>query len=265
MVLSGTLTVTADLYGAARSQQVHVFVQARQGVAWRTPVTAVEDGDPTWGAPPCGHGELLGLLRDRDTDADSLIVPQVAYGDWSAGVTVAAVPTGPCQGLWYVVSESLAVDQETVINKYIKPDGPAPPGATMNFYDFNDRSGGCLDGEMAFFLHAAMNHEYRGTPPTAGSLEGHFGRLEQFFSVLPGPGLVIEDAVATSREDVLEVVNARLLFIEVALAAYTADGTWSAGGPNWGGPDALGWGRHTRFDDVSHIYRGGCPFGPDRF
>jgi hypothetical protein len=265
MVASGALRVHADVLGIPCTRTLNIDIRRRTGDRWSTPVHAVEDADPSWGAAPYGYGEALGWLRDRETDSGCLIVPQTEAGDWSAGVCPAEVRVGPCRGIWYVASESLMVDQETVINKYLKADGPAPGDAMENWYTRHNESGGCLESVAADFVQAVRNHEFRGTPSVPGSLDGHFGRIEHFLLVHVPPGRLIEDVVGLSRTGVLDAVNHRLLTLEMELSAFAADGPWSDVGPNWGSDTALGSGGHTRFDDVSHSYYDGCDFGPHRF
>jgi hypothetical protein len=265
MVTSGTVAVSATVLGVACTKSKTVTVMNRTGASWNTPVAAVEDNEPLWGAPLLGYGELLGQMRDRESNVDQIIVPQTSSGDWSDGVVVAEVTAGPCTGFWYVVSESLEIDLETVINRFLKSGGPPPePGAT-SFYDYNDASGRCLAGDAADFVQAIKNHEFRGTPSTAESLEGHLGRIEYGLSQGEHPGRAVEDLVDVSEAGLLGQVNAEVSLIENDLLLYTAEGAWSAAGPNWGGTGSLGSGMHTRYDVDAGDYYSGCTFGPDHF
>lgn len=264
IVISGTVSVDATLLTVACTQSLEISVQNRAGVGWNTPINCVEDNEPLWGAPLFGYNEPLGQIRDEDSDVHHIIVPQTSTGDWSDGVTVAQVPSGPNAGLWYVVSECLVIDQETVINRYMKSGGPPPePGATT-FFAYNDA--GCISGDMADFVTAVEHHEYRGTPPVSESLEGHFGRMEYHLENGPGhPGVAVEALVDTSSAALLDEINDTVGFIETSIDGFTTDGSWSDAGPNWGGDGALGSGKHTRYDVIAGQYYSGCTFGPDHF
>ncbi len=265
MVVSGDLSVAAEIAGIACEVNGSVTVIPRQGTGWSTPATAVEDNEPYWGAPlVTGTSPALGELRDRASDIRCFIVPQ-SFGDWSGGTTRAEVTSGPCQGLWYVASESFTVDQETVVNRFLKSGGPPPDENATNFFDHNNATGGCIAGNMGNFVQAVMNHEYRGTPEAGGSLEGHFGRVENHLAGHQGPGRAVEGLVSTSQAGLVSLVNAAIADIEDDILAFTADGDWSDDGPNWGGAGSLGSGTHTRYDPIAEDYDAGCPYGPDFF
>ncbi|MCK4659961.1 MAG: hypothetical protein KAV82_10610 [Phycisphaerae bacterium] len=264
-VISGELTVEATILEIPCTKSKNVTVMDRTGVAWNTPATAVEDNEALWGAPPLGNNEPLGELRDKDTDVTHIIVPQTSSGDWSDGVVLVEVPSGPCKGFWYVHSECLEIDMETVINRYIKSGGPPPESGATTFYDYNNANGRCIEEDMADFVQAVKNHEYNGTPPTAESLEGHFGRIEYRLNIQEHPGRAVEDLVDTSEAGLIVKVNDEVDFIEGALLLFTTDGDWSDAGPNWGGTGSLGSGKHTRYDIDESDYYDECTFGPENF
>lgn len=262
-VLSGTAWVSATVLGVPATQTAQVTVRDRAGIAWQTPTDCVEDNEPLWGAPLFGFNEPLGQERDRDSNVTHIIVPQSSTGDWEDAVVLAEVQSGPNAGLWYVKSEIMEIDQETVINRYMKAGGPPPEQGRLNFFDHN--SAACI-ANMGDFVQAVMNHEYRGTPPAAASLEGHFGRIENALEVIGDPATAVEPLVATSRDALMSQVNQVVGLRETALILFAADGSWAyEDGPNWGGEGSLGSGSHTRYDVFAGDYFAGCTFGPDKF
>jgi hypothetical protein len=267
MAASGTIEVKATILSIACTKNMSVSVRARSGGTWVTPVDCAPDNEPNWGSPLLGLGETLGMIRDRESNVGRIIVPQTSEDDWSDGVTVAEISSGPNKGIWYVVYPSLEIDLETVINQFVKSGGPPPEAGATNFYDYNNAAGGCIAGDMADFVQAGKNHEYRGTPPTAESLEGHFGRIEYALAngVEDDPSAEIEDHVAASESALMTLVNASVGLIEGGLWIYTSHGDWSDDGPNWGGTGSLGSGKHTRYDIDYSQYYSGCTFGPEKF
>lgn len=262
-VLSGTAWVSATVLGVSATQTAQVTVRDRAGIAWQTPVACVEDNELLWGIPLFGFNEPLGQERDRDSNVTHIIVPQSSTGDWEDAVVLSQIQSGPNAGLWYVKSEIMEIDQETVINRYMKAGGPPPEQGRLNFFDHNSAT--CI-GNMADFVQAVRNHEYRGTPPTPASLEGHFGRIENQLEVMGDPGIAVEPLVAASRDALMSQVNEVIAIRETSLLLFTADGSWAYdNGPNWGGEGSLGYGTHARYDVFAGDYFPGCTFGPDRF
>ncbi len=268
MAASGSIEVAATLLGVECTKALAVTVASRSGGAWQTPCACTEDNDPNWGSPLLGLGEALGQARDKDSNLSRVIVPQTAVEDWSDGVTLSAITSGPNKGVWYVRSTTLEIDWETVINRYIKSGGPPPETGADNFYDYNDDANGCIADDMADFVQAVKNHEYRGTPSTQQSLEGHFGRIEYaLVHEVEDPRAAIEDHVAASESALETSINDTVGLIEDDLWLFTSDACddWAAAGPNWGGTGALGSGKHTRYDVDQSEYYSGCTFGPDHF
>jgi hypothetical protein len=269
MVVSGTVQVGASILGINCTKSASVSVRSRTGGVWATPVACAEDNEPNWGAPMLDIVQPLGEIRDKDSNLGRIIVPQTNQNDWSDGVTLTQIASGPNQGVWYVQSNALEIDLETVINRFIKSGAPPPePGAT-NFYDYNDDANtGCIANNMANFVQAVRNHEYRGTPSTACSLEGHFGRIEYALSNIVGdPAAAIEGHTAASQSALRSLVNTTLQLAEADLWTFTDDACdgWADDGPNWGGTGSLGSGKHTRYDIYNSQYYDGCTFGPEKF
>ena len=265
MAVSGTIEVSATLLGVACEGSISVSIRDRSGGIWETPVDCAEDNEPNWGSPLLGLGEALGQIRDRASNVVRIIVPQTSEGDWSDAVTLSQIPSGPNTGIWYVRSNTLEIDMETVINQFAKSGGLPPETGATNFFDYNNASGGCIEDDMADFVQAVENHEYRGTPSAEKSLEGHFGRIEYELDVVGDPAAEIEDHVDSTESGLMDLVDLSIGLIEGSLGAFSSDGDWSDDGPNWGGTGSLGSGKHTRYDIDTSQYYSGCTFGPENF
>jgi len=267
VVISGTIEVSASILGVECSKSMGAAVRPRIGPAWTTPLACVEDNEPEWGDLPTPDDIAFGSVQDRETNTVRIIVPQSSEFNWADAVTLSHITSGPNTGLWYVQSNTLEIDMETVINLHIKPDAPPPDEGEENFFDHNnDPNDGCIPNDMADFVQAVKNHEYRGTPPTEKSLEGHFGRIEYKLDEIADPAATVEGLVATSESEVLSMVNLEISFIEGDLLSFTADAMygWAAEGPNWGGTGSLGSGKHDRYDPDTG-WTSGCEYGPDHF
>jgi hypothetical protein len=265
----GTVEVSATISGVSCTKNASISITPRSGGAWVTPVACVEDNEPNWGSLIDVSGEnTYGQIRDLEGNApENILVPQTSADDWSDAVTIREITLGPNKGLFYVYNTTLEVDQETVINQHIKSGAPNPPGASENTFEHNDASGGCQEGEMGDFVQAIKNHEYRGTPSTASSLEGHFGRLEYWFDNNPDPSVSIESVTDTTENDVVTAVNTTLDFIEGDIQFFMGHqgfGDWPETGPNWGGAGSLGSGQHSVFDDYGFSWTA-CDYGPANF
>jgi len=265
VVISGTIQTSTTILGVACTKSMNINVKPRPYTIWTMPIACVEDNEATWGLPPIDQNITLGKIEDRESNTMRAIVPQSTDDNWADGVTLSQVPSGPNAGLWYVRFNTLEIDMETVINQHIKADAPPPDVGEDNFFDHNnDPNDGCIANDMADFVQAVKNHEYRGTPSAEKSLEGHFGRIEYEFDQMGDPLPTIEGLLATSESELLAQVNLELCLVEGSLWLFTGHGSWSQAGPNWGGSGSLGSGKHDRYD----LYDGwtsGCEFGPDWF
>ncbi len=252
MVVDGTLSCSAVVSGTSVSASMPVTISPR---LWTTPITCVEDNEPDWGSEPVANAQLGGN-RDRDSDTLDVFVPRDLDGYWNSAFTLAQVPTGPCQGWWYVSSSTLKCQRETVINRYIKDDGPTLGGA--NFAESNTTLD-CFTSSAADFLLAVMHHEYRGTPATAKSLEGHFGRIEK--AILDDGHDAkkgIEPLTAGSQAALRVSVNNAITADDWAVADFGYNETYMTNyGPNWGiDAGSLGAGQSSRWNPDSSSWTG---------
>ncbi|HUW81774.1 MAG TPA: hypothetical protein VMZ31_03120 [Phycisphaerae bacterium] len=265
VVISGTIQTSATILGVACTKSMNINVKPRPYTTWTMPLACVEDNEATWGLPPIDQDISFGRIEDRESNTTRIIVPQGTDENWADGVTLSQVSSGPNAGLWYVRFNTLEIDMETVINQHIKADAPPPDVGEDNFFDHNNGLyGGCIANDMADFVQAVKNHEYRGTPPTEKSLEGHFGRIEHEFDQMGDPLPTIEALLATSESALLTAINDELGNVEAFLWMFTGHGAWSQAGPNWGGTGSLGSGKHDRYN-LQGGYTSGCEWGPDWF
>jgi hypothetical protein len=260
MVAPGTLTCTARIMGLDVTQSHGVVITPR---AWSSPLSCVQDNEPGWGPLPEPEA-VLAQFRDRDSNLDIYFVPRTAPGDWRAGYNVARVTSGPCLSLWYISSSTLRCQRETVISQYLKPDGPTLGGYT--FQEINDDQA-CFSTDAAAFLQAVKNHEYRGTPEVARSLEGRYGRMEK---CLLEDGYDakkhIEPIVAESEAHLCAEANDVIAADEQVLVQFAGEeAAFWADGPNWGwDPGALGAGYNARWNPALQVWTA-CENGPGNF
>jgi hypothetical protein len=112
-------------------------------------------------------------------------------------------PNGPNHEYWYIQSttnsSTLRIEQETVINQYIKQNGPPPSARWPNFYNYNN--GRCINS--ADFVRAVMGHENSGVGPGA---TGHYGLIVGALSNPNNdPRTAIEDNTATDTEGMAQL------------------------------------------------------------
>jgi hypothetical protein len=267
MVVSGTLTCSATVAGVSVQKSLSIAVQPRN---WTVPITCAQDNETDWGEEPEPEA-TLGQNRDRDSDLpDRIFVPQGPGHDFSGARTLTQVPSGPCSGLWYVYNSTLKCQRETVISRYIKNGGPLPAGASANFYDINDS--GCFaqaSSSAANFVLAVAHHEYRGTPETFKSEEGHQGRLEKAIidsNLTLDPKAAIEPLVNLDADDLAAAVDEAIIGCQAEVSIREADdGEVERNGPNWGyGIDALGSGGNSRWEPATSSWTE-CFNGPMQF
>jgi hypothetical protein len=258
MVVGGTLTVSAVVSGVTAQASKFVAISPR---SWPVPITCAQDNDPGYGDVPTVLAEL-GANRDRDSDVGCyLFTPRNGSSDFTPARSLSQVPSGPCAGWWYVLSSTLKCQRETVINRYIKSDGPVL-GST-NFYGANAN---CFSTSAADFVQAVKNHEYRGTPDTPKSLGGHQGRIEKsILDYLYDPKRAIEALTNRNQSSLSVSVETAILGAEAEIQYFAMDEvymeTW---GPNWGSGEGLGTGQHSCWDDQGLGWTD-CVNNPDTF
>jgi hypothetical protein len=245
MVFDGTITCSATVSGVSVSRSETVTITPR---SWPVPITCDTDNEPGWGDIPTDTASL-GANRGRDTDgAGYFFEPRNGTSDFTPARTLSKVPFGPCKDWWYVANSILKCQRETVINKYIKSDGPELGG--KNFYDVNNDNE-CFSSSSGAFVQAVENHEYRGTPDTFKSVEGHHGRTEK--SILDDgydAKQSIESLTHRSQFVLKIMVNNAIIADENEIDDYALDETYmETYGVNWGTDEgSLGTGQYSYWD-----------------
>lgn len=230
-----TQQYTATVIAFSQTPGVYCFTTARVHVLprpWSTIPRLRPDNEPGWGLlPVLGANTIYGEERDRASNTGAIVVPspRVPNKSWERGYRVEQVidPNGPNHGYFFVKNNNFAIDQETVINRWIKPNGRAPVGAPFNWFQANRA---CLL-DPGVFVTAVGNHENSGSGP--GST-GHFGLIRDF-EALPGkdPQTEIENNVARTKAVLIADTNNELTAIEIFLLYYASEpfvgGNWPPG------------------------------------
>ncbi|MBN1899967.1 hypothetical protein JW926_01425 [Candidatus Sumerlaeota bacterium] len=96
---------------------------------------------------------------------------------------------GPNHGFWHVASSSFVVDQEFVINKWLRSDAPPPPDSDINWYNKNLQGCDNLFGwdeqlqtgvGVAAWLQAHKDHENEGNHTASnGAGSGHHAQMRR--------------------------------------------------------------------------------------
>jgi len=208
-------TVTARAYKDASTvlceDRKNIAVTARTGAAWSVTPAVAADNEAGFGSPP--GFVVLGQERDRVSNVPTAIIipnPAIAGQNYQDGYVRMQVmdANGPNHQYWYVSSTTLAIDRETVINRYIKAGGPLPAaGAPRNFFaEQNSLGAPCLSG--AAVLTCVQNHENAG----GGGGVGHFGQLRTFEAMAGNDarGLIENNFHASMEMSLITATNAEL-------------------------------------------------------
>jgi len=223
-----SVTVKANKGAAYSEASANITVNPRN---WGITAQCAPDNEPDWGNFPTPL-QNLGEERDRQSNSGNIVL-----GEDQCQYATVSDPNGPNDGYAYVSSQSLAIDQETVINKYLKEgaEPPDPPG--INFHEYNE-SHELHEGEPEHhtvdansFLVACKAHEYEGS--TTGS--GHYKQLREKEESEDGesdPATVAEQIwdYGPGTQMVEFLTNLGLLAVEVSLKAAAAvepTGNWS--------------------------------------
>ncbi len=205
------------------------------------PSSPLEDNDPDWprdaidaapGSPYpwlCEEGYPLGRSRDAESRTGSTFTPNPAgrdpspapWYDVSAYTVQPVEDDGPNDGVWYIFAINLRVNKETVINKYIKADGPAPPGETLNWYNANNDSDYF---SVDLYIQAIKAHEALGIAPTLnGALAGHYAQLLYAEASLPDLFVVLEPQISGNFDNLLSIAEYAIATTNEAIAATAGD------------------------------------------
>lgn len=253
MVVGGAMRCTATIGGAQTETSLTVAPGPRN---WITPITCAQDNE-TWGDLPYPE-IILSDNRDRDSNMQDYVFVPRNVTNFRPAWTLGTISSGPCAGWCYVQSTVLKCQRETVINQYAK-------SGTLGGLSFADANTYCLFPTPGDFIQALKNHEYRGTPDTYKSPEGHQGRAEQIIRDFGyDPRQAIEGLTDTSSASLEAWVDNVIQSIELDVLSYLQDETymeWYA--PNWGGGEgSLGYGLNARWDGFAWTE---CGYGPQGF
>jgi len=165
------------------------------------------------------------MHRDRTTDTGWALYPNPASGEWSDGyITWKVNDGGPNHPLWFIKNTDFEIDQETVINKYIKSNGPPPhASAPWNWYDENGVNcfTAALTGKsITVYLDLVYKHENMGAFASllnpAGT--GHHAQMI-YEESLPGNDVAqaIEDNISGSEAGLESMSDAEINTVENAI------------------------------------------------
>jgi len=232
IVQGGTASCEVDLPGdpdpITCTVSNEITIDPRSG--WSLTPTFADDNEPNWGENDYpGDGVQFGAHRDRESDENWIIGPRNASNEFKDAYDCNEVSSGPNKGVWYIGSSTVQIDNESVINMFIKPgatDYPDPPNE--GWYEHNaaegvDNIGGLPDG--------IRNHEGYGTD---GNGKGHQALIEDEEDD-PGNDAVeaIEDNIAESNTALETLTEGEIGAIELTLKIATMESKISAG-DNWG-------------------------------
>jgi hypothetical protein len=244
MACPGTFSCSGMVEGVYVQTEKTVSISPRN---WTVPITCAQDNEPDWGGIP-SPSATLGENRDRDSNYDSYVFVPRNGSDFAPARVLATVYAGPCAGVWYVYSSTLRCQRETVISKYIKSNGPALGGRT-----FVQANTYCFSSSPGDFLQAIKNHEYRGTPDTFKSVEGHQGRAEKTIRDYDCDAKQHIEALFAWDPVVLSAsINDAISYDEYCAYDFIRDEYYlTTYGPNWGiGPESLGIGMCSLWSDT---------------
>jgi len=224
IVESGIASCSVTFGGITATVSKLITVNARDG--WSIAPTCIQDNEPLWGFPDMYPGDQpFGRNRDKEENDAKIIWPR--GDDFQDGYTTAQVATGPNKGIWYISASTFAIDRETCINYFIKPNQtgfPDPPN--VGWYEYNDGEGVDVDG----FKTAVERHEAYGS---AANPKGHQKFLEDEEAKPDRDAkAAIEDKVAETEAALKTATKSEVHTIDTAIieaAAVEPSGHWIGG------------------------------------
>ncbi len=203
-------------------------VEARSADKWKTVATLAEDNEPEFGEEPRAEDahlwlKVLGASRDRKSNEPDIIIPRT-YSDSAYELAQVKDKNGPNDEYWYIKKNKMKIDQETVINKWLKPNHKmkGKDKGKKNWFNYNRDECQPENGfDPAAFLEALKGHENSGVPGKIST--GHFGIIvSELAKIGMNPGLEIErmfssNSTVIGSEDFIEDVDRAMKKIEFHL------------------------------------------------
>jgi hypothetical protein len=218
----GTASCSVTFGGKTCKVAKTITVNARSG--WSITPTCLEDNDPDYSSYP--GDVVMGENRDVNHEPD-IIWPR--GDDFEDGYTTEKVSSGPNKDVWFISGSTFAINRETCINKFAKPNAtgyPDPPN--VRWHEYNESQAVDADG----FLTGLEGHEAYGTP---GNPEGHQKYIEDEEAEPNRDAMTaIEDNVAATEAALKSQTGFEVTWIDAAIetaAAVEPTGNW--------GPDTL--------------------------
>lgn len=233
IVEPGTASCNVTFGGNTAHVSKTIEVDARTS-GWSITPACVEDNHPEWGDYP-GQTDA-GRLRQEPSHKNYIITPQAENQNFEDGYTtteVTEVPSGPNDGVWYISGSTFVIEQETIINKFIKAGAtgyPNPPN--QKWHEYNESQSVDADG----FLVGVKGHEYKGTGVNG---QGH----QQFLETKENDTgfdakTEIENNLAATQAALVSATETEVTNIENAIqSAAAALPTGPTG--NWGPPNTI--------------------------
>lgn len=246
-VLSGVVSAYVVTNGNPDTLSGPLVVTNRTGAAWRwTEADWMfhKDG-PTLCAysafqtpfPSPNPGMLAADRRTSRCDGGSIEPDVTGFPD--SGFTADSVPSGPNDGLWYVVAASYYMDHTSEANPFVRPGGPTdtltdttdmkacrrPLGLgrndpiIVNFYTYNFT---CQRIDSTEFFPAIWSHEGFGTQDSLDPAVANGHEARRWIAArdtLNDPNRIVESEVNVSREFLGLVVVDSVLRADLTISA----------------------------------------------
>jgi len=167
----------------------------------------------------CNPGVTLGRHRDAVTNVSITFYPNPLCPFWPmvAYTPEGIIDYGPNHGKWFLSSSSFEIRQEYLLNEWLNPLGPNPPGSDVNWYVQNlyNCDGYFGTAGVSAYLNSIIDHETEGNhivnPPGVSS--GHNAAMRFKESINDDLKDTIEDNVNISYSAIISQTNNEYYYI----------------------------------------------------